>query len=90
MELRVNPAENFSTSPFTVSITYNETVENLLVMISLTVTSVPINKFQISFNGRILKNKGARLDALGIKHGDAINLETSSNNYDNLQLMVII
>lgn len=79
MELRVNPAENFSTAPFTVNITYNETIENLLVMISLSVTSVPIDKFQIRFNGRILKNKGARLDALGIKHGDAINLETKTN-----------
>lgn len=79
MEVNIRPSEYYSTGPFTVKIAYNETVENLLVMISLSVTTVPLSEFQLSFNGRILKNKSATLDSVGIRHGDTVSLENKTN-----------
>ena len=80
MEVNIRPSEYYSTSPFSVQIAYNESVEKLLVMISLSVTTVPISEFQLSFNGRMLKNNRATLDSLGIRHGDTVSLEKKSNN----------
>jgi hypothetical protein len=62
-------------NPFTIKITYNETLENLIIMISLTVTTVPISEFQLRHNGIVLKKRSMRLDQIGIRHGDTVELE---------------
>ena len=78
MELRINPSEEIKVEPFVVKIDYNETLENLIYTISLTITTVPISSMRIFHKGRALKNLNSKISQNGISFGDTIDLRAGS------------
>ena len=79
MEILVRPSEYFNSQPFIIKVSYNETIENTLSIISLTLVNTPITKMSLKLNNKAIK-KNLRLDQIGISHGEAIDLvETKSD-----------
>lgn len=79
MEICVRPSEYFNHEPFMVKVSYNDTVENVIMTITLTLINVPINKMNLKYSNKVLKNS-MRLDQIGISHGDTVDLLESKSN----------
>ncbi len=79
MEILVKPSDFFNHGPFMVKVTYNETIENLINVISLTIMNIPITKMSLRYNNKAIK-KNMRLDQIGIRDQDSIDLVESKSN----------
>lgn len=79
MELNIIPSEDYKTQPFVLKINYNETLENLIYTISLTITDVPVTEMQIFNNGRRLLPLNAKISESRLNFGDNIELKRNSS-----------
>jgi hypothetical protein len=73
MEILINPSEFFNHQPFMVKVNYNETIENVISIISLTLINTPITKMSLRYNRKAIK-KNLRLDQIGINYGETLDL----------------
>ena len=78
MEIEIRPSKHFNSQPFKISIAFNETIENLINMISLSITTVTVDDMEIIYQGKRIKNKKARLDQIGITNGGTVDLRRKS------------
>lgn len=80
MELRIEPAESYKSEPFVININYQETIENLIYTISLTITNVPVTEMRVFHNRKRLQNMDQKISQCGINFGDTIELRRGSSN----------
>ncbi|OMJ79017.1 hypothetical protein SteCoe_21048 [Stentor coeruleus] len=74
MDIEVRPHKAYNTSPFHVTVPYQESARNLLYMISLTLTTANINQMVMEYQGKRIRNLDAKLSELGFTSGTSIEL----------------
>lgn len=79
MDICVRPDGSYNHEPFMIRVSYNESVEKVIMTISLTLINAPIGKMTLKYNNKKLKNS-MRLDQIGVSHGDTVELEESKSN----------
>jgi hypothetical protein len=84
MDLQIVPSKEYNLEPFFVNAPYNDTVENLIYRISLTLTDVSVNSIILSFRGKRLEPVSKRLNELGISNLDQIDLIKAPSGCCNL------
>ena len=78
MDVQVLPTSDYSRDPFVIKVAYNDTVDNLLYTISLKITNVSVNEFEVWYKGKRLHPLDSRLNQHGLSHGESIELRKVS------------
>ena len=79
MDIQVLPSDDFHSNPFVIKVAYNDPVENLLYLISLSITSVPITELELWYKGNRLQPSGSKLNQIGICHGESVELRRKAS-----------
>jgi len=78
MLVHIQPEEKLGIETFTVDPRFNETIEDLVYMVSLKVTSIPANELQLSYQGKLLKSSQT-LESYSIQEGEILSLSKKSS-----------
>ena len=80
MDLEIRPDQSFNTQPFIIKIAYNETVENLIYTLSLSLVNVPVTEIVPYFKGKKLTPLSSKLNEFGISQEGFIEIRRKSSN----------
>lgn len=70
---------DFGRERFTIDVDYNESVENLLVKVSLQITDIPPAEMSLFLHGERVKETD-HLDSLGVKENDVVELRKKTRS----------
>ena len=71
--MRVVVQPDFGRERFNLDLPYNDTVQNLLAMVSVRISDVPVGELSVYYQGQPL-GEGERLDTLGVKDDAVVEL----------------
>lgn len=73
MRITIQPERQLGIEAITIDPNYNESIENVICLISLKITALPANEIRLFYDGRHLQNQ-MTLDKLGVQEGHIISL----------------
>lgn len=79
MEIRIQPSEYFASDPFTITIPYTETLENMIYTITLTLNNFQAKEMDLFYKGKKLGPMNAKLNTFGLSHGETVELKKASS-----------
>ncbi|OMJ79018.1 hypothetical protein SteCoe_21049 [Stentor coeruleus] len=79
MEIRIQPSEYFMSDPFTITVPYTDTLENMLYAITLTLSNHQVQEMDLFYKGRKLGPMNAKLNTFGLSHGETVELKKAKS-----------
>ncbi|CAG9310284.1 unnamed protein product [Blepharisma stoltei] len=79
MRINIETQRDIGIEPLSVDPNYNETIENVICLISLKITTLQVNEMELVYNGRVLP-LNATLDQQNIREGHTLLLRKRKSN----------